>query len=66
MFYKFGDNTKAKTIVKSGNDVNHNDDVEIFDKSDDNNRRSLILKKYEEQEVEEVEGAEQKKVTQKK
>jgi hypothetical protein len=65
MFYKFGDNTKAKTIVKSGNDANHNDDVEIFDKSDDNNRRSLILKRYEEQEKEEVAGADEKKVTQK-
>ncbi len=51
MFYKFGDQTKAKTIVKSGSeDAEAKDDVEIFDKNDDKNRRSLILNKYEEEE----------------
>ena len=51
MFYKFGDNTSAKTVVKTGDEKNSDDkNIEIFDKNDDKNRRSLIMNKYDEEE----------------
>lgn len=56
MFYKFGDNTKAKTVVKNGEEVSsEKENVEIFNKNDDKNRRSLIMNKYEEEERKEEE-----------
>jgi len=55
MFYKFGDNTKSKTVVKKGSEesLNPTEDREIFDENDDTNRRSAIIKKYIEKEAEE-------------
>lgn len=54
MFYKFGDNTKAKTVVKKGSEeeVDPQCEKEIFDENDDTNRRSAIIKKYNEKELE--------------
>lgn len=56
MFYKFGDGTKPKTVIKKGNKDNFitkEEDQEIFDENDDTNRRSAIIKKYIEKEAEE-------------
>jgi len=56
MFYKFGDDTKPKTVIKKGNKDNFDlkkDEEEIFDENDDTNRRSAIIKKYIEKEAEE-------------
>lgn len=51
MFYKFGDNTKTKTVItKESKDKNKeeflDDNVEVFDENDDTNRRSAIIKDY--------------------
>lgn len=50
MFYKFGDETRSKTVVKSGS---NEEDVseEIFDENDNTNRRSAMLKKYKQEEA---------------
>jgi len=54
MFYKFGDNTKTKTVVKKvSEEIDLESENEIFDENDDTNRRSAILKKYNEKELEE-------------
>ena len=56
MFYKFGDNTKTKTVIKKGNKDNFDlkeEEAEIFDENDDTNRRSAIIKKYIEKEEDE-------------
>lgn len=50
MFYKFGDGTRSKTVVKSGSDEKDINE-EIFDENDDTNRRSAILKKYKQEEA---------------
>lgn len=63
MFYKFGDNTKTKTVIKKGSEeeVDLQCEKEIFDENDDTNRRSAILKKYNEKELEQQKELEQKK-----
>lgn len=58
MFYKFGDNTKTKTVIKKSfieNQENHKNDEEneIYDENDDTNRRSAIMKNYIKEEVQE-------------
>jgi len=50
MFYKFGDRTRSKTVIKSGSDKKDINE-EIFDENDDTNRRSAILKKYRQEEA---------------
>jgi len=61
MFYKFGDNTKTKTVIKKESKEDSElktelkTDVEILDENDDTNRRSAIIKKYNEKEKEENE-----------
>lgn len=53
MFYKFGDNTKSKTIIKKGEDVSEDtSSVEVYDIDDKENRRSIMLKKQIEEVVE--------------
>jgi hypothetical protein len=53
MFYKFGDNTKSKTIIKKGEEVsNDTSSTEIYDEDDKENRRSIMLKKQIEKVVE--------------
>jgi hypothetical protein len=53
MFYKFGDKTRSKTVVKSGSNKKDKKDIneEIFDENDDTNRRSAILKRYKQEEA---------------
>lgn len=54
MFYKFGDKTKTKTIVKKSEireEKIEESNQEIFDENDDTNRRSAILKKYKQEET---------------
>ena len=54
MFYKFGDSTKTKDVIKkeSKEEIDLQYENEIFDENDDTNRRSAILKKYSEKELE--------------
>ncbi len=58
MFYKFGDNTKTKTVIKKSSIENHkdhenNEPTEIYDENDNTNRRSAIMNKYTEEEIQE-------------
>lgn len=53
MFYKFGDNTKTKTVIKNAEDKINGEEEELFNENDNTNRRSAIIKKYIEEESKE-------------